>query len=130
MATIVEVTDPAKFDETLAQISSEQDNVIVIITGVIDPVTGKNWCPDCEVAKPNIKEWVLDQTTGKVIMCIVDRASWKGVPLHPYKASSFLKAKGVPTVLLISGGDNIVMRAENDEDFQNKDMLTMIAKGE
>jgi uncharacterized OB-fold protein len=117
MATIVEVADPTQFDETLAQISSEQENVIVIITGVTDPATGKNWCPDCEVAKPNIKEWVLNQTAGKVIMCIVDRASWKGSPLHPYKASSFLKAKGVPTVLLIAGGDNIVMRAENDEDF-------------
>jgi hypothetical protein len=130
MATIVEVNDPSKFDETLAQISAEQETVICIITGVTDPVTGKNWCPDCEVAKPNIKEYILDKTTGKVILCIVERSTWVGRSDHPYKASSFLKVKGVPTILVIAHGDTIVMRAEKDEDFQNKELLTMIAKGE
>ena len=119
MATIIEVTDTQKFQETLAAISQEQENVICIFTGVTDPVTGKNWCPDCEVAKPNIKKHILEQTSKKIIMCIVDRESWKGTPLHPYKASSFLKVRGVPTILVIANGDTIVMRAENDEDFQN-----------
>jgi hypothetical protein len=61
MAQVVEVSDPSQFNATLAQISSEQENVIVIFTGVTDPATGKNWCPDCEVAKPNIKKYIFDQ---------------------------------------------------------------------
>ena len=104
--------------------------MICIFTGVTDPATGKNWCPDCEVAKPNIKQYVLDQTAGKVIMCIVERATWVGRSDHPYKASSFLKVRGVPTILVISHGDTILMRAEKDEDFQDKDLLTMIAQGQ
>jgi hypothetical protein len=117
MATIVEVTDPSKFQETLTQITAEQQHVIVVITGKADPVTGKNWCPDCEVAKPNIKECILDKTSGKVMMCYVERNGWVGRSDHPYKASALLKAKGVPTVLVIDGGDNVVMRAETDADF-------------
>ena len=63
-------------------------------------------------------------------MCIVERSTWVGRSDHPYKASPFLKVKGVPTILVISHGDTIVMRAETDDDFQNKSLLEMIAKGE
>ena len=126
MATIVEVTDPSKFQETLTQITAQQQHVIVVITGKADPVTGKNWCPDCEVAKPNIKECILDKTSGKVMMCYVERNGWVGRSDHPYKASALLKAKGVPTVLVIDGGDNVVMRAETDADFQDRSLLEMI----
>jgi|LauGreDrversion4_2_1035121.scaffolds.fasta_scaffold233920_2 hypothetical protein len=93
MATIVEVHDPAKFDETLAQVSAEQDTVILLFTGVVDPVTGKNWCPDCEVAKPNIEKYVLNQAQGKIIKCIIERSDWMGNPSHPYKVSPFFKVK-------------------------------------
>ena len=63
-------------------------------------------------------------------MCIVERGTWVGRSDHPYKASSFLKVRGVPTILVISNGDTIVMRAEKDEDFQNIDLLTMIGQGQ
>ena len=127
MAEIVEVKDPSQFPEILAKVSQEQEYVIAIFTGITDPKTGKNWCPDCEVAKPNIKKYVLDQAQGKVLYCVVDRPAWKGTPLHPYKASSLLKCKGVPTILGILNGDQVVVRAENDEDFQNPELLSAIA---
>mgnify|MGYP003339058665 CR=1 FL=1 len=63
-------------------------------------------------------------------MCIVERGTWVGRSDHPYKASSFLKVRGVPTILVISHGDHIVMRAETDDDFQNKELLQMIAQGQ
>jgi hypothetical protein len=63
-------------------------------------------------------------------MCIVERATWSGRSDHPYKTNSFLKVRGVPTILVIINGDQIVMRAEKDEDFQNPELLNMIAKGE
>jgi hypothetical protein len=31
---------------------------------------------------------------------------------------------------VVAGGDTVVMRTEKDEDFQNIDLLNMIAKGE
>jgi hypothetical protein len=62
-------------------------------------------------------------------MCIVQRETWVGCSDHPYKASSLLKVRGVPTILVISHGDTIIARAEKDEDFQNKDLLNMIGHG-
>lgn len=58
-AEIVEVRDPSNFQETFDKLTQEQGFVVVIITGGEDPETGKNWCGDCERAKPNIKEHVL-----------------------------------------------------------------------
>lgn len=130
MATIVEVHDPAKFDETLAQISAEQDHVIVLFTGVVDPATGINWCPDCENAKPNIEKYVLSQAKGKLIKCIIARGDWMGNPSHPYKTNPVLKVKGVPTLVVFAHGDTIVCRTNCDDDFLNIDLLNMIAKGE
>lgn len=114
---LITITDPSLFNETLAKLSEEQEYVIAIFTGVVDPETGKNWCPDCEVAKPNIQQHVINQAQGKVLYCVVDRASWKGTPLHPYKADHKLKVKGVPTILGILGGEDIIVRVEKDEEF-------------
>lgn len=122
MAEIVEIHDTNEFLPTLEAIAKDQETVIVILTGTVDPTTGKNWCPDCENAKPNITKHVLANAQGKVIMGIVKRAEWSGRADHPYKQSSLLKAKGVPTILLIVGGQ-VVMRAEKDEDFENVELL-------
>jgi hypothetical protein len=128
MAQIIEVTDTGKFKSTLDYIAAEQDFVIVYITGTTDE-SGKNWCPDCERAKPNIDNILLKNTQGKVIKCIVERAKWSGRSDHPYKQSPLLKAKGVPTVLLIREGE-VLMRAERDEDFDNAELLLSIARHE
>ena len=114
---LVQITDPSHFHEALAKLSEEQEYVIAIFTGILDPATGKNWCPDCEVAKPNIQKHVINEAQGKILYCVVDRNSWKGTPLHPYKADPKLKVKGVPTILGILGGEDIIVRVENDEDF-------------
>jgi Eukaryotic protein of unknown function (DUF953) len=124
MAQIVEVHDTNQFNSTLQQVAAEQEYVIVILTGTTDSATGKNWCPDCERAKPNINTHVLAKAQGKVIMGIVKRAEWSGRADHPYKQSALLKAKGVPTILLLAnGGTEVVMRAERDEDFDNIELL-------
>lgn len=129
MAQVIEVHETSEFQSTLDAILKEQDHVIVYITGTTDPATGKNWCPDCERAKPNIDNIVIANAAGKLIKCIVKRSEWSGRADHPYKKSAFLKAKGVPTLLLIREGE-IVMRAEKDEDFDNEELLMMIAKPE
>lgn len=122
MAEIVEIHDTNEFLPTLQAIGKDQENVIVILTGTVDSTTGKNWCPDCEQAKPNINKHVLANAHGKVLMAIVKRSEWSGRADHPYKQSALLKAKGVPTILLIVGGE-VVMRAEKDEDFENIELL-------
>ena len=65
---------------------------------------------------------MLANAHGKVLMAIVKRSEWSGRADHPYKQCALLKAKGVPTILLIVGGE-VVMRAEKDEDFENIELL-------
>ncbi len=128
MADIVYVNDPEQFDVTLQQVQKEQEFVIVYVTGGDDPATGKSWCGDCVRAKPNIEQYVLQNTTGKLLYCIVEkRESWK--PGHFYKVHPVLKVKGVPTIVLLKDGE-VVARAENDDDFFNLELLNMIAKHE
>lgn len=129
MAEIIEIHDPSQFQSKLDEVASQQEFVVCIFTGTTDPETGKNWCPDCERAKPNINEVLLKNTTGKVLMCIVKRAEWSGRSDHPYKQSQFLRVRGVPTVLLIADGQ-VLARAERDEDFDNQDLLLQIARHE
>ena len=71
MAEIIEINDTKDFQSTLETVSKDQEFVVVYITGTVDPATGKNWCPDCERAKPNIDSILLANTTGKVLKCIV-----------------------------------------------------------
>jgi hypothetical protein len=123
MAELVEIHDTAALFPALEALSQEQETVIVILTGSVDPATGKNWCSDCERAKPNINKHVIANAAGKkILMGIVKRAEWSGKADHPYKKSALLKARGVPTILLIAGGE-VVMRAEKDEDFENVELL-------
>ena len=128
MAEVIEITDPTHFDETLAQLRGQQDFVVVYITGGED-ASGKNWCGDCTRAKPNITNYVLNQTEGKVLKAVVvDKTTWG--PSHPYKKHSVVKARSVPTLLLFNADGEVLMRAENDEDFDNIELLTAIAKHE
>jgi hypothetical protein len=57
------------------------------------------------------------------------RDEWVGKADHPYKANPVLKVRGVPSVLLLREGE-VVARAETDADFENVDLLQMIAKPE
>lgn len=129
MAEIIEITDPSEFQALFEKASQGSGLVTAIFTGVADPVTGVNWCPDCERAKPNIKNVLLANAVGKVLMCIVSRAEWSGVATHPYKVNPMLKVRGVPTAVLINEGQ-VVMRAQTDEDFDNQELLLAIAKQE
>ena len=128
MAEVIEVRDPANYDAAVAEVQKDQDFVVVIVSGDIDPNTGKNWCGDCERAKDNIKEYVINQAQGKLLYCVVEKKeSWK--PGHFYKVHPVLKVKGVPTIVLLKDNE-VVLRAENDEDFFNVELLTAIAKPE
>ena len=78
---------------------------------------GKSWCPDCEAYKETIEENVINLTPCIVLKGIVaERNQWVGVSNHPYKTNHIIKAKGVPSVFLCQG-DQILARAETDEDF-------------
>ena len=46
----------AKYDELIA---NKDHKFIVYATGGIDAESGKNWCPDCENAAPNIEKYCL-----------------------------------------------------------------------
>ena len=63
-----------------------------------------------------------------VLEGIIEHADdWVGVNSHPYKKHPIIKAKGVPTLLLIQNQIEL-MRADKHADFQNSDLLEKIAE--
>ena len=60
---------------------------------------------------------------------MVERSQWRGNPDHPYRTNPLLKVTSVPTVLLIRD-DEAIVRAEKDEDFENIELLSMMAHNE
>ena len=117
----------AKFDE----LKGGDDLFIVYMTGGVDAASGKSWCPDCDVARPNISAHVIEKTELVVIKGNVnDRNTWVGTGTHPFKTHPVLKAGGVPSLLLVGNGGQVLMRAESENDFNNKDLLEVICTGE
>ena len=96
---------------------------VVYLTGGVDAATNVSWCPDCDAARPMIQSKCLDTVKLPVIKgVVVEKTSWMGVATHPYKAHPILKAVGVPTLLLCQG-DQVLMRADDEDHFKNEDFI-------
>ena len=52
----------------------------------------------------------------------MSRDSWVGVSTHPYKMHPIIKAGGVPSLLLCQG-DQVLMRADEEDHFKNEDFI-------
>jgi hypothetical protein len=97
------------FDEPLELIAKFEEikgsgRVICIFSGS-ENAQGKNWCPDCDAAKPMIQK-LIDYPDRPTILYgkVAERNSWVGRADHPYKQHPVLKARGVPTVVLFDEG--------------------------
>ena len=72
MGEVIDIIDPSEFDEKFEELSKSEEFFICIFTGATNPLTGKNWCPDCEVAKPNIENVLIANAAGtKILMCYI-----------------------------------------------------------
>ena len=58
---------------------------------------------------------------------VVDKNTWFGDAVHPYKSHMVLNAGGLPSVILIQGG-KAEARADCADDFKNMDLLNYIAR--
>ena len=132
MQSFFEFDEPTELISKYDELKSGDDMFIIYMTGGPNPATGLSWCPDCVVAAPNIQNHVLGKTALKVLKGNVnDPKTWMGVATHPFKAHPVLKAGGVPSLLLIGNGGQVLMRADSlDDHFNNEDMLEAICKGE
>ena len=96
------------------------------LTGGIG-ANGKSWCPDCDAHRAAVSDHVINKTSLKVLKGVVEeRNSWVGISTHPFKMHPVIKAGGVPSLALHEGGQSL-MRAENDDEFGNKELLEQIA---
>ena len=72
---IIEITQPSKFKEALAELSKTQEFVVCIFTaGVTNKKNGKTWCSDCDNAKYNIENVLIKNVpkSENVIKCLVE----------------------------------------------------------
>ena len=126
---MTEFTDTNQFIAAFDEKNKSGEQFIVYLTGGVN-AEGVSWCPDCDKARPAIKEHVLDKTKLTVLKGVVDdRNTWVGVADHPYKKHALIKAGGVPCLLLVQSS-NVLVRVEDEKDFGNVEMLTMIAEGD
>ena len=127
MSTVHEFKDTAELIAKFDELNATGDFFIVYLTGGIDEASGKSWCPDCDNNRPAINDGVITKTTLTVLKGVVDdRNEWVGVTTHPWRTHPIIKAGGVPSLCLVKEG-MVLMRAENDDEFANAELLSEIA---
>ena len=103
---------------------------IVYLTGAINQDDGKSWCPDCDVARPSIADYLAKYTNRNIIKGEVQtRDEWVGVATHPFKIHPLIKAGGVPSMILFEG-KNVLHRVEDLDDFANEGLMKMFFEDE
>ena len=118
-----EYTDSDEFMKKYDELRATGDMFLVYLTGGVDPTTNVSWCPDCDAARPSIQTNCLDKIQIPVVKGVVlEKNTWVGVATHPYKKHPILKAGGVPSLLLCQG-DQVLMRADDEEHFKNDDFV-------
>ena len=118
-----EFTDEQTFIARYDEMRASGNMFLCYLTGGADPATGMSWCPDCDAAKPMIQTACLDKIQIPVLKALVmERNSWVGVSTHPYKVHPIIKAGGVPTLILCQG-DQVLMRADDEEHFKNEEFI-------
>ena len=51
-------TNVGDFDKCFKELCAQNNKVVGVFSGEIDPATGKNWCPDCAAAEETIEKVV------------------------------------------------------------------------
>ena len=126
MQNLFQFTETADFLKKFDELNAAGEFFICYMTGG-ENAEGVNWCPDCVNAKPAITSKVLEVTKLPVIKgVVIDPSTWCGVSTHPYKTHAIIKAGGVPSVVLVQS-NQVLMRAENPDDFANEELLGSIA---
>ena len=127
---IKEYTSVEEFTPEFDKAVATGNRFIVYLTGAIsecDMATGKcsSWCPDCDVARPDIMATLEKNTKHAVLKGEVQtKEEWVGVATHPFKVHPLIKAGGVPSLILFEG-QNCLHRVENLDDFKNEGLMGM-----
>ena len=127
---IKEFTSAEEFTPEFDKAVALGEKFIVYLTGAVsecDMATNKcfSWCPDCDVARPDIMKH-LEKNTKRLVLKgeVQTKAEWVGVATHPYKVHPLIKAGGVPSMTLFEG-QNCHHRVENLDDFKNDGLMGM-----
>ena len=125
MSLVQTFKNPAEFIATFETLVKQGEFLACVITGGVSESTGKNWCPDCDAAKPFITPILQANTSYPTLIGLVeDRSTWVGRQDHPFKLHPTIKARGVPTMLLFSDGTE-VLRVDDQKDFENEELMAM-----
>lgn len=127
MANVEKFTDSSKLINRFEDLITDGGPVICIFSGRVDEETGENWCGDCVVAKPAIDEVIMRNTKTPILYGAVTRDEWRGVETHPYRKHPAFYATGVPTMLLLQGGDELC-RADEVPHFAMSDLMNMFVE--
>merc|ERR1712166_838675 len=94
---------------------------IMLFTGTVKE-NGDSWCGDCVIAKGSYNDVQENTSVKTFIKCSVTRDEWIGKPDQPYRQHNVMQAPGVPCMILCQGSQ-VMMRADNLDDFANEDLM-------
>ena len=101
MSLVHSFKNPAEFISKFEALLKQGGFLACVITGATNESTGKNWCPDCDAAKPYINQTLEANASYPTLIGLVEeRSAWVGRSDHPFKQHPIIKARGVPTMLL------------------------------
>ena len=95
----------------------------------VDGGNCKSWCPDCDVARPSIDEWLKKVSRNVFKGTVQTKEEWVGNASHPYKLHHIIKARGVPSLILFEGQQEL-LRIDDLDDFKNDEMMKMMFEDE
>ncbi|KAJ3409407.1 Thioredoxin domain-containing protein 17 [Chytridiales sp. JEL 0842] len=124
------IQSPTDFDSTLTQTltsSPAGTRVFVVVFGTEQKETNESWCPDCVVADPLIRRWIM-KVEGSVLLEAPagERAVWRD-PAHLYRTHPQLQTKAIPTLyefaLDSASGKPVCVKKLVEEEAANEDLL-------
>ena len=124
--TIIEIEciTPDNFESKLIEaediMKTSNKPLYILFTGS-KALSGKSWCPDCEVAEPLILSVLSSIEVGCVILrCLVDREPYRNKE-YPYRSNKLLNISCVPT--LMKWENNKCIARLNDMQSQDSTLI-------
>lgn len=116
LKSFVKTIVASEFEREFLPLLTNKQSFVAYFTGDVDKNTGKSWCPDCDISKPNVEEAMLKLEGKENILFVkmpVERSDWRDQGFI-YRIHPKLKVNKVPTLMFFSNGQEYGRLVEDE----------------
>jgi thiol-disulfide isomerase/thioredoxin len=122
------VINPDQFEKDFVPLMTQKRTFLAYFYGGADKQTGKSWCSDCDISKPNVEEAVKQLANKEdllfVKLPIDDQMAWKD-PNFLYRTHTMIKISKVPSLVFFNEGTEFGRLVE-DELFDKENVIEFV----